>query len=537
MTSTTAKYIRLSSEDVDLKYSDKEESDSITNQRNLLDAFISRTPELAGSNIIEFCDDGWSGKNFERPAVQEMIAQVRAGKIQCIIVKDLSRFGRDYITVGNYISCVFPFLGVRFIAVNDGFDSIRPNDIDSLETSFKTILYDLYSRDLSRKVRSAKRFRAQRGDFLAPFAPYGYRKDPEKKNHLIIDPDAAETVRRIFRMAAEGYTREQIAAQLNREAVPTPMRYKRAAGCTRSSWPCIHEDNFWTARGISKLLLNEQYIGKEINGQLMRDTVGRSHMVYVNRQDWIIVENAHESIVTQEEFDRAQTVMQSHTEGSRCRKIHHLLSGKVRCGICGYAMRREKGRQHFYCCQTSRVTDAYPCTGERIAETDILEVVSSGLRVQAQIAVEFSRLWEEQRRGQKKDTATMKKKLRVLRDTHQQYSQQIISLYESFALGEINKTAYLAAKAVLIEQKDAVAVEISELEAVLENVGTDGKLQNDFVSTFEKYAAIDEINKDIIDDVLKEILVYPDGRLEIIWNYCDEYKKMMLDLGLEQQGV
>lgn len=169
---TTAKYIRLSSEDSDLGQEGKTESNSVTNQRNLLDAFINRTPELADTRVIEFCDDGWSGKNFERPAVQEMIAQVRAGQIQCIIVKDLSRFGRDYLTVGNYISCVFPFLGVRFIAVNDGFDSIRPADVDSLETSFKTLLYDLYSRDLSRKVRSAKRQRAERGDFLSPFAPY-----------------------------------------------------------------------------------------------------------------------------------------------------------------------------------------------------------------------------------------------------------------------------------------------------------------------------------------------------------------------------
>ena len=131
---TTAKYVRLSSEDDDLRQGGKLESNSIANQRDLLDAFISRMPELAGTNIIEFCDDGWSGKNFERPAVQEMIAQARAGKIQCIVVKDLSRFGRDYLTVGSYISSVFPFLGVRFIAVNDGYDSIRPMDVDSLDT-------------------------------------------------------------------------------------------------------------------------------------------------------------------------------------------------------------------------------------------------------------------------------------------------------------------------------------------------------------------------------------------------------------------
>lgn len=166
---TVAKYLRLSSEDADLNKTEKLESNSISNQRNLLDSFISRTPDFSGAAVTEFCDDGWSGKNFERPAFQEMIAQVQQGKIQCIIVKDMSRFGRDYLVVGNYISRVFPFLGVRFIAVNDGLDSIRQTDIDSLDTSFKALLYDLYSRDLSRKVRSALFFRAKRGDYVAAF--------------------------------------------------------------------------------------------------------------------------------------------------------------------------------------------------------------------------------------------------------------------------------------------------------------------------------------------------------------------------------
>ena len=190
------------------------ESNSIGNQRKLLDSFIENHPEFAGAKILEYVDDGWSGKNFDRPDVKRMLDHVREGKIQCIIVKDLSRFGRDYLTVGNYISRIFPFLDVRFIAVNDGFDSINPLDIDSLDTSFKTLLYDLYSKSLSRSVRNAKAFRAGRGDYLAPFAPYGYIKDPENHRHLLIDPEAAEVVRMIFRMAGEGMKIHEIAHEL-----------------------------------------------------------------------------------------------------------------------------------------------------------------------------------------------------------------------------------------------------------------------------------------------------------------------------------
>lgn len=176
-----AMYLRLSSEDGDLKDTGKAESESISNQRGLLQNFISSRSEFSGAEISEFCDDGWSGKNFERPDFLRMMEQVKQGQIHCIVVKDLSRFGRDYLVVGNYISRVFPFMGVRFIAVNDGFDSSRPQDIDSLDTSFKTLIYDLYSRELSGKVKNAKRMRAEKGFFLSPFAPYGYVKDPEDK--------------------------------------------------------------------------------------------------------------------------------------------------------------------------------------------------------------------------------------------------------------------------------------------------------------------------------------------------------------------
>ena len=216
----TAIYLRISSEDADLRTGEKNESESISNQRSLLREYVSSHADLSDSEILEFCDDGWSGTNFERPAVKALLEQVRRGQINCILVKDLSRFGRDYLTVGDYISRVFPFLGVRFISVNDGFDSSNPLDIDSLDTSFRTLIYDLYSRDLSRRVKSAKRARAERGAFLSPYAPYGYVKDPEDKNHLLVDTEAADVIRRIFQMAADGAKPWQIAAALKKYRMP-----------------------------------------------------------------------------------------------------------------------------------------------------------------------------------------------------------------------------------------------------------------------------------------------------------------------------
>lgn len=529
MISTTAKYIRLSSEDDDLGKSGKVESNSVTNQRNLLDTFISRTPELADTNVIEFCDDGWSGKNFERPAFQEMIEQARQGQIQCIIVKDLSRFGRDHLIVGNYISCVFPFLGLRFIAVNDGFDSIRPADADSLETSFKTLLYDLYSRDLSRKIRSSQKFRAQRGDFLAPFAPFGYIKDPTDKNRLVIDPGAAETVRRIFHLAADGYKTDQIARLLNREPVPTPMLYKRAAGCTRTKWPSVHEDNFWTGAAVARILRDERYIGKNVYGKRVRDMVGHSHTVKVSRKDWITADNAHEGIVTREEFEKGQATMRSYMERGIIKKHGKPLYGIVRCGVCGHTLQYTRGKEKYLFCRTPRYNASYTCEVQTL-ESDILAIVLYDLRLQALLAVDLRRLWEEQNRARKKDIADIRKTLSGLRETHSQLCKQIKSMYESFALGEISKPEYLATKATAVRQRDTAAARISELEAALENIGADGGLQNSFVSTFEKYMEVENITTETVSEVLSEIRIYPDNRLEITWNFRDELDKLALDL-------
>ncbi len=527
---TLAIYLRLSSEDADLKLSGRPESNSITNQRNLIRNFIERTPEFKDAQTVEFCDDGWSGKNFERPGVSAMLDEVRQGNIQCIIVKDISRFGRDYLTVGDYISRVFPFMGVRFIAINDGFDSIRPMDIDSLETSFKTLLYDLYSRQLSRNVRKAKRFRAQRGYFIAPFAPFGYKKDPADRHHLIIDPPAAEIVRRIFSMATEDLSAKEIAKRLNDESIPTRMLYKRASGCSRTVWPCVNKDNFWLQAEVRLILMDERYIGKNIYGKRERDIVANTHTIRNNRSDWVIVPDTHESIVTQEEFEQAQAAIQYTVIRKSTKPSREKLKSKIRCGVCGRVMTRSGTKHPRYYCSTPQVCAAYDCTDEKVPESDILNALLEGLHAQAAIAVEMSTVWEEQHRKAKRTTEAMLKKLSALKELYAQQERSIRELYEAFALGAINKAEYIAQKTDAAKKRDDTAVQISKLEASLENTDTNGSLQNRFVDSFKQYAEVKELTRDSIVDVLDTVFVYPEGRLEIVWNYRDDMKKLMLDL-------
>lgn len=526
---TIFEYIRLSSEDDDLKEGEKPESNSIANQRNLINTYIQSHEEFAGADVVEFCDDGWSGKSFERPAVKEMLEQVRLGKAQCIIVKDISRFGRDYIIAGNYISRVFPFLGVRFIAINDGLDSSRIADVDSLETAFKTLLYDLYSRDLSRKVRNAKRFRAQQGEWMSAIAPYGYMRDTQKKNHMVIDPPAAEVVRRIFQMIAEGLSAVQTAKILNQECVPTPMLYKQAQSSIPRHWNTLYEENFWTDSAIIRIARDEQYLGKVVYGKRFYDQIGQGHSLKVRKKDWIVVEGMHEGIVSQVEFDRAQAALREFSEraGASC---SNPLSKKVRCGVCGHAMTREDVKHPYFFCRTSRMVDSFSCSGERVLESDIIEIILSGLHAQAVSAVRWERIWETRHQTEKTDFTAIQKQVASLRETCAQQDGQIKELYEALVSGSVSRDEYKAAKAMLVSRRDQVKARISELEIVLANANSDGKLNNPFVSSFQKYTEVTSITKEMMMDVLKEVRIYPGGRIEITWNYCEDLERLLRDL-------
>ncbi len=389
---TIAIYLRVSDEDKDMERAAKRESDSIANQRNLLRGFLRGVPEAGKADILEFCDDGCSGKNFDRPSVRALLKRAEQGEIYCIVVKDFSRFGRDYLTVGNYIFRIFPFWGVRFISVNDGFDSAARRESDSLTVSFKTLLNDFYSQDLSRKVRSAQYFRAEKGEFLSSFAPFGYKKDAGNKNRLIPDEAAAEIVRRIFYMAAEGNGTAEIARRLNGEGIPTPMQYKKAAGCTRKTWGRSGDVNFWTPQGVLKILRDERYTGKNIYGKRRQIQVGGGGARAVDRENWIVAEDTHEGLVTEEEFDRAQE--------------------KIR--------RRERKKKPENHCRGPIVPGNAP---EGLPEGEGME-----------------------KHCREEDAAAKEKNLRRLKNSLAVAEEERKALYGQFALGEISKEEYLAGK-------------------------------------------------------------------------------------------
>lgn len=523
---TIATYLRLSSEDDDLKDTGKAESESISNQRGLLRNFIGSVPEFTGAEIIEFCDDGWSGKNFERPAFVDMMEQTKKGRINCIVVKDLSRFGRDYLIVGNYISRVFPFLGVRFIAVNDGFDSARPQDIDSLDTSFKTLIYDLYSRELSRKVKAAKRQRAEKGYFLSPFAPYGYIKDPEDYNHLLLDEAAAENVRRVFQMAATGHSPVEIAATFNREGVLSPMLYKRQAGCSRDRWPSIHEDNFWTTSILFKMLRDERYIGKCVFGKRERDMVGNTHTVKISRSDWVIAEETHEAVVTSELFNAVQSRMKSYREYEVTGSTRNPMRGKVICGVCGHAMRLSGTKNAKYHCSTASLETGYGCDSTGILQSEIFDAVVTLIRTYAQYAVSLERLVALQSERRQADIKKAHRELAVLQSRRNQLDKGLQDLYEKLIDGSISKDTYLAQKQVINTQIQELAGQVATLEEAAQSPNAGGNI---FIEKYKEYTELETLTGDAAKELVKNVVLYPDGRMEINLLCRDELKAILCE--------
>ena len=341
-----ALYMRLSKDD-----GDKVESDSIRNQRSLLRDFVKQHSDI--TLVKEYVDDGFSGTNFERPDFQRMLEDARNHKINCIIVKDLSRLGRNYIETGRYLEKIFPVLGIRFIAVNDHYDSAdTTNDSDQIIVPFKNLVNDAYCRDISIKIRSQLDIKRKKGQFIGNYAGYGYFKDPKDKNHLVIDEYAAEIVRMIFNMKIDGYSAKNIAARLNEMGVLIPAEYKRACGFNYSSGFMAGKKPKWDVSSVLRILKNELYTGTMVQGKTRKINYKVNVRQKIEPENWIRVEGTHEPIVSKEIFECVQKLMELDTRTSPEEESIYEFSGLLRCGDCGQNLVRrtttKKGKKYFY---------------------------------------------------------------------------------------------------------------------------------------------------------------------------------------------
>ena len=531
---TAAKYIRLSSADEDIRMGDKAESNSVVNQRKLLDCYLESHREFSNCTILEFLDDGRSGTNLDRPGMHAMLDAARRHEIDCIIVKDFSRFARDYIESGRYLEQVFPALGIRFISVNDCYDSydFPYGTAGNINNGLLNLINEMYSRDLSQKSKAAKRLYAQRGQCISAYPVYGYLKSPEDKRTWIPDPEAAPVVQRMFNWYAEGLTSTEIAKRLNEDGIPTPAQHKRALGSKRQLWNSERTDNFWRATTIGKILRDERYTGKLVALKTTLSELGNIHSAKaIEKDDWVIVPGAFEAIISQEIFDQVQAKLETARPARKLGPMkRRLFSRKLKCGHCGAALiRHEIAQGVYYTCDGRAWNGTDDCKKIRLFETDLVQAVLASIRFQAQLAKKTEKRLD---RKEKQIQAAQNRAQSV----QQRIQKRIVQLetrkaeaYLSYDLGKVSQSDYKnrckKIDAAIMEQKRRLDALEQDSGSILPDMDT---VSCEQINSLKPLSNLRTLNRDMVEVLIHSIQVYNGNRIEIAWNFNENYMKLLV---------
>jgi len=519
-------YGRLSRED-----RNKAESDSIKNQRELIHAYVRQRPEF--KLVMEGYDDGYTGTNFDRPHFQEMMSAIEAGKVNCVIVKDLSRFGRDHIDGGRYIQKLFPALGVRFIAINDGYDTAHLDGASSFMMPVKNLFNDSYCRDTSIKIRSHLDVKRRKGDFIGSFAPYGYKKDPDNKNKLLVDPDAAEVVREIFARRIAGQSCKFIADEFNSLGVLSPMEYKRSLGMNYESGYRTHGKARWGAVAVRRILQNELYLGVLEQGKRTTPNYKVKAVVERPREEWMRVENAHEPIISREDFELTSRLMEKDTRMAPGSKAVYPLSGLVCCGDCMSTMARktstyDKKTYAYYICAAHRA-DRSVCSNHSISEAKLERAVLEGINLHIQTVVELSKALEAigRRPMRRVRVEQMDHRLKILQMDLAKKREIRDSLYRRYASGEVSKEDFYEFKRIFTEDCEAAERAIESQQHQMNELLANTSPDSPWVEHFRRAGRLEELTRDTLVRLVDRVLVYEGGKAEIVFRYQEQFEQVM----------
>ena len=514
-------YLRLSRDD-----GDKEESNSITGQRELLRDYISQRPELREFAVR--VDDGFSGSTFERPNFQKMIEDVKAGRTDCIIVKDLSRFGRNYLDAGEYIEKIFPFLGVRFIAVNDHYDSLGDKKAsDDLIIPFKNLINEAYCRDISVKIRSQLEIKRKNGQFLGSFATFGYLKDEQNKNKLAVDEYAADIVRDIFKWKLEGVSPQDIADTLNKLGILSPMEYKRSLGMKFTTSFKTNTKALWSAGTVIRILKNPIYTGVLVQGKETTPSYKVHKRITKDESEWIVIEDSHEAIITKIDFNSVQKILKLDTRRSPDDEAVQLFSGMVFCGDCGASMVRKTvpagGKKYvYYVCSAHKQDKS--CSPHRMRDTVLEGIVLDSLKQHIREVVDMSELIEITDTAPLR-TAQAQKVQRQLDKKHEEYEKLqklLMSLYENLTDGIIDREEYARLKRSFALRADETEKQMDALRESLTDIQNHGT-ENAWTDEFIKRQGLTALDRAVVVALIDKILIHSDDVLEIIYRWQDEF--------------
>lgn len=520
-------YCRLSRED-----GDKVESNSIASQKAICEDFIARHEDI--ELICEpFIDDGYSGVSFNRPRFKQLEDAIRKGSIDCIVVKDLSRFSRNYIDAGRYLEKLFPQLGIRFIAVNDAYDSLTGDpQSDSFVIPFKNLINDSYCKDISMKIRSSLEVKQKNGEFVGAFAPYGYMKSAENKNQLIVDEEVRETVQMIFSMYKDGISIGRIAARLNKMGVLSPMEYKHSQGVRYDTVFKTGETAKWTYKAIQRILTNEVYIGVLAQGK--RGTPNYKVRVVQSKDEteWVKVENAHEALVSYEDFMAVKAMMKRDMRCAPDQDEAHLFSGFLFCGDCQQSMIRKtvpsKTKKYiYYVCSTNKHSRS--CSPHSISAKEVEEKVFTAIHDQIELVINLEKALEmiESLPSQSRKAFNYEAQITKLEEEIERYQKLKLRLYEDLSDGIIDKSEYFDFRnsyTRIIEEKQEALLRVKK---EMKQTVTTGTTERNWVTLFKQYENIEELNRRVLMALVDRILIHENHAIEIVFKYKDEYQQTL----------
>lgn len=531
----TALYARLSAEEYK-----RSAGTTIENQLCFLREYVKDKPYLQVEE--EYLDDGVSGTRFDRPDFMRMVGDMRAGKIDCIIVKDLSRLGRNYLEAGDYLEKIFPFFGVRFIAVTDGYDSACPDVAeDGLTVPLKNLINDIYAKDLSRKVSSAFYIRQKQGKFVGASAPYGYVKSPEDHNRLAVDEDVRDIVWHIFHWRADGESLTAIVRRLNDNGIPCPSRYKYLKGWAKKD---RSKSGLWTVSTLSELVRNPVYIGdmeQGINKTALYKGMETRKMPVEER---LYVEGTHEPVVEREIFDKviekrkrdAEKFHSSYGKFDALSKEPNLLKGILVCGDCGKKMPLWRDRSgaklnpprvyYKYICQTYQSLKEKGCIRKRLDKKDVERAVEEALRMHIKLFLDSRQVLERLNREQKTDGG-FQKEIREAEKRKKRAENMSASLYNDYADGLLSEGDYLYAKEKYLKQAEEEAKEIMELQEAERRHRTGCRKEGRLEGLVQEYKDFENLTEEVIHAFISRVLAYSGGRLEIEFRFADEFEELL----------
>lgn len=517
------------------------ERGTIETQMELMKNYVKDKNDIVV--VDEYFDASFTGTNMDRPDFQRLLEDAKSGKINCIITKDLSRLGRDYIEMGNLIERVFPFLNVRYIAVTDDFDSFRPGT--DLMMPLKNIVNEFYAKDISKKIISAKRAKWDTDEYACGVAPYGYKKSDTKKNFLEINEETAEIVREIFDLFLEGKGYTTIARLLNKRGVLSPAQYLKSVG----KYPNDKRDGMiWHKLTVKHILLNQAYIGHAVHGKTVVEKCNNIPSHATDPSEWIIRENVHEAIIDSVTFEKAQKRVQEISEAYANRNYRkqplsktNILKGKIVCGDCGKTMRldpRKTVSDVYICGGWHDAGKDATCTNHKISQDDVNAAVFNQISSHMRICVDTVKVIRElnaRSNGLRKYDVYEKaitKQRRELEKVNKKFSE----LYSDYADRLITESEYLQLKQQYLDKSEYLKLEIDNLLMAQNTYSRSYKINADWEQLVHKYLHCRKLNKEMVDAFVDRVLIYEEGRIEVKLVYDDCLQELM-DIKKDREEV